>query len=257
MASMVIRRLIKVGRFVWKGKKLEEMENRRGGVRISYGYYCVENQDGSEGCVVAQKMETDNMPMRLFGVFDKPMEGFTANHLQSRLLPDNKNLNESKVRRVVKEAIKKAYKKSSSKLGNGQRGDKNGGFATLLLSSNRDIVVASSGGYEVLLCKGSTGTAIGTPKSSDLILMPCIAYKEVHEAPKEKLIIKTKKMEPNTSFIILASNGVWEVLGYQEVMHLLDHIEDAQRAAECLAEEAINRLSKSSISCLVIRFRRD
>ncbi|KAJ4778128.1 Phosphatase 2C family protein [Rhynchospora pubera] len=257
MASVLIRRLMMVGRLVWKKKMHGEKENGRRGVRISYGYYCVENLDGSEGCVVAQKVETDSMPMRLFGVFDKPMEGFSANHLQSRLLPDNKNLNESKVRRNAKEAIKNAYKKSSSKLENGQRGDKNGGFATLLLSSNRDIVVASSGGYELLLCKGSTATPIGTLKSSDLIMMPCIAHKEADKAPEEKLIIKTRKMEPNTSFIILASNGVWEVLGYQEAMHLLDHIEDAQKAAECLAEEAINRLSKSSISCLVIRFRRD
>ncbi|KAF3335863.1 putative protein phosphatase 2C-like protein 44 [Carex littledalei] len=255
MASMVLRHLMKVGGLLWKRKKHGEMDKSRRGVRISYGFYCVENQDGSEGSVVAQKVETDSISMRLFGVFDQQMEGLTAGHLQSHLLSSTKNLNESKVRLSTKKAIRNAYKKSKAKQGNGHRGDKNGGFATLLLSSNRKIVVASSGGYEIILCNGGTATPVGTLKSvSDLIPMPCIVHKEANKEPKEKLMITTRNLEPDTSFVILASNGIWEVLGYQEAVHLLGHIEDAQKAAECLAEEAITRLSKSNISCLIIRF---
>ncbi|XP_078148052.1 protein phosphatase 2C family protein isoform X2 [Carex rostrata] len=253
MASMVLRHLMKVGGLVWKRKKHgeNEMEKSRRGVRISYGFYCVENQDGCEGSVVAQKVETDSISMRLFGVFDQQMEGLTSTgHLQSLLLSSTKNLNESKIRRSTKKAIKNAYKKSKAKQGN-----KNGGFATLLLSSNRKIVVATSGGFEIILCNGGTATPVGTLKSvSDLIPMPCIVHKEADKEPKEKLMITTRNLEPDTSFIILASNGIWEVLGYQEAVHLLGHIEDAQKAAECLAEEAITRLSKSNISCLIIRF---
>jgi hypothetical protein len=50
-------------------------------------------------------------------------------------------------------------------LRNGGKGENNGGFATLLLSSNRNIVVACSGGFGVVLCKGCTATPVGTLKS--------------------------------------------------------------------------------------------
>jgi uncharacterized membrane protein len=43
---------MKVGRLLWKRKKHGEMEKSRRVLRISYGFYCVENQDGS---VMAQK----------------------------------------------------------------------------------------------------------------------------------------------------------------------------------------------------------
>jgi len=40
----------------------------------------------------------------------------------------------------------------------------------------------------------------------------------------------------------------------QEAVNLIRHIEDPQEAAECLAKEALIRMSRSKISCLVIRF---
>ena len=40
----------------------------------------------------------------------------------------------------------------------------------------------------------------------------------------------------------------------QEAVNLIRHIEDPQEAAECLAKEAFTRMSKTNISCLVIRF---
>ena len=40
----------------------------------------------------------------------------------------------------------------------------------------------------------------------------------------------------------------------QEAVNLIRHLEDPQEAAECLAKEAITRMSKANISCLIIRF---
>lgn len=40
----------------------------------------------------------------------------------------------------------------------------------------------------------------------------------------------------------------------QEAINLIRHIEDPKEAAKCLAKEALNRISKNSISCVVIRF---
>lgn len=45
-----------------------------------------------------------------------------------------------------------------------------------------------------------------------------------------------------------------QVMENQEAVNLIKHKEDPQDAAESLAMEAANRMSKSSIACLVIRF---
>lgn len=40
----------------------------------------------------------------------------------------------------------------------------------------------------------------------------------------------------------------------QEAVNLVRHMESPQEASECLAKEALTRMSKGSISCLVVRF---
>ncbi|KAL5139104.1 putative protein phosphatase 2C-like protein 44 [Glycine soja] len=68
------------------------------------------------------------------------------------------------------------------------------------------------------------------------------------------LSVRSERIDSDTEFLILASNGIWEVMKNQEAVNLISHIEDPQEAAECLAKEALIRMSKSSISCLIIRF---
>jgi len=49
-------------------------------------------------------------------------------------------------------------------------------------------------------------------------------------------------------------NMCLQVMKNQEAVNLIRHIEDPQEAADCLAKEALIRMSRSKISCLVIRF---
>lgn len=49
-------------------------------------------------------------------------------------------------------------------------------------------------------------------------------------------------------------NMVHQAMKPQEAVNLIRHLEDPQEAAECLAKEAITRMSKSNISCLIIKF---
>lgn len=94
-----------------------------------------------------------------------------------------------------------------------------------------------------------------------------------------ELLVGSERIDSSTEFVILASTGIWEVrcsiyhndyfqqrnsnttivlfvqvMKNQEAVNLIGHIEDAQEAAECLAKEALTRMSKSNISCLIIRF---
>ncbi|PQQ18080.1 hypothetical protein Pyn_05787 [Prunus yedoensis var. nudiflora] len=68
------------------------------------------------------------------------------------------------------------------------------------------------------------------------------------------LVVGAERVDPDTEFVILASTGIWEVMKNQEAVNLIKHIENPQAASECLAKEASNRMSRGSISCLVIRF---
>ena len=90
---------------------------------------------------------------------------------------------------------------------------------------------------------------------ADMWNMKCASINsEDNPRRSSRIAVATKKVGTETEFIILASDGVWEVMRNQEAVDLVGHIEDAQEAAECLAGEAINRMSKSAVSCVVIRF---
>ncbi|XP_043718927.1 probable protein phosphatase 2C 9 isoform X1 [Telopea speciosissima] len=62
-------------------------------------------------------------------------------------------------------------------------------------------------------------------------------------------------IDSNTDLLILASDGLWKVMGNQEAVDIAIKIKDPQRAAKQLTAEAVNRDSKDDISCVVVRFR--
>lgn len=91
--------------------------------------------------------------------------------------------------------------------------------------------------------------------ATDIWKMNCTTVNGEHNQRRgSRLVVAAQKVEAEAEFIILASEGVWEVMGSQEAVDLVAHIDDAQEAAECLAEEALHRMSKSAISCIVVRF---
>ncbi|KAG1361523.1 putative protein phosphatase 2C-like protein 44 [Cocos nucifera] len=139
--------------------------------------------------------------------------------------------------RKAKETMRKAYISTRSKIHKGEKGNEIGGSTTVLVMNRKQFVAAAFGGYKAVAC------------------MLCAANGGDRKPPKDlRLVVTAQNVEPDMDFIILASNGVWEVMRHQEAVDLIGHIENAQRAAECLAEEALNRMSKSTISCIVIRF---
>ncbi|KAK6929751.1 PPM-type phosphatase-like domain [Dillenia turbinata] len=69
-----------------------------------------------------------------------------------------------------------------------------------------------------------------------------------------ELAVGVERVDSDTEFVILASSGIWEVMKIQEAVNLIQHIEDPQEASECLAKEALARMSKGNISCMIIRF---
>ncbi|XP_039134060.1 putative protein phosphatase 2C-like protein 44 [Dioscorea cayenensis subsp. rotundata] len=140
-----------------------------------------------------------------------------------------------------------------------------GGFATVIVMKSDKFIAANFGKYKaVVVCRNGMASQIGWTYQiiergwwpiSELLHLRCsVGEGDERIGRSSRLVVTAQKVEHNTSLVILASQGVWEVMRIQEAADLISHIEDAETAAECLAEEAINRMSKSTISCIVIRF---
>ncbi|XP_008813364.1 putative protein phosphatase 2C-like protein 44 [Phoenix dactylifera] len=254
-------RAIRLRRFATKAIKDKKEAKKRGTwVGISHGFHVIERDGNPEGSVLAQREQIERSEMWLFGAFDQKMGCGITKYLQSHLF--DKKLNEYQIRRKAKKTMRKAYISTRAKVHKGEKENEIGGSTTVLVMNRRQFVAASFGGYKAIVCKDGVAAQIGGKHHRRAIKgqwsfsdMLCAASGGDHKPPKDlQLVVIAQNVEPDMDFIILASNGVWEVMRYQEAVDLISHIENAQMAAECLAEEALCRMSKSAISCIVIRF---
>lgn len=63
--------------------------------------------------------------------------------------------------------------------------------------------------------------------------------------------------EPITSdveFLVIASDGLWDVVSNQDAVTMVQNIPDPAEAAKTLTEEAYKKGSADNITCVVIRF---
>ncbi|ONK80517.1 uncharacterized protein A4U43_C01F18670 [Asparagus officinalis] len=244
-----------------KIKNTNNTDSERIWTGVSHGFHAVERDVETDGFVHAQREQVEGHEFWLFGAFDQQMGPGITKYLQSRLF-DN-NLNENQIRRKAKATMKKAYASTKIKI-QAQKENNSRGSSSVLVMKGERFVSASIGGYRAILCRDGLGTQLGLKHQrkvrrkwavSDIWNMKCTSTNGENNPNKSsKLAISSKKVEAETEFIILASDGVWQVMRNQEAVDLIAHIEDAQKAAECLAEEALNRMSKSAIQCIVIRF---
>ncbi|KAL8162362.1 hypothetical protein V2J09_013851, partial [Rumex salicifolius] len=58
-------------------------------------------------------------------------------------------------------------------------------------------------------------------------------------------------VDASTDFLILASDGLWKVMGNQDAVDIARKIRDPQKAAKQLTAEALKKDSKDDISCVV------
>ncbi len=66
--------------------------------------------------------------------------------------------------------------------------------------------------------------------------------------------IREDLMHSTTSCVILASDGIWDVVDNQEAINIVAKYEDAEAAAKALATYAYERGSYDNISCVVCLF---
>ncbi|KAF5748099.1 hypothetical protein HS088_TW04G00048 [Tripterygium wilfordii] len=63
-----------------------------------------------------------------------------------------------------------------------------------------------------------------------------------------------EKVDSSLEFLILASDGLWDVVTNEEAVAMIKPIQDPQEAAKRLLQEAYQRGSADNITCVVVRF---
>ncbi|GFZ10733.1 protein phosphatase 2C family protein [Actinidia rufa] len=230
-------------------------------VPVTHGYHVVENgwfrgelgsdsesdSNSNSDSVVVQREQIDELELWFFGVFNARIGDGITKFLQFHLF--DKNPKQSQLKRKSKDTLKKAYLNARAKIREAERAEEREriGSASALVINGEKLVIAHMGDYRAVVCRDGV---IRMPK------VRILAWDAVGTKSPKSLEIKVgdERIDSDTEFVILASNGIWEVMNHQEAVNLIRHMEDPQEAAESLAKEAITRMSRSNISCLVIRF---
>lgn len=62
-------------------------------------------------------------------------------------------------------------------------------------------------------------------------------------------------LQPGHESLILACDGVWDVISDQEAIDLIKNIDNPQQASELLKDEALKRGSTDNISVIVVKLK--
>ncbi|CAL0303215.1 unnamed protein product [Lupinus luteus] len=228
---------------------------------ITHGYHVVEhnviNDDSDDSdfdSVVIQREQMDQTELWYFGIFDAIIGDGVTKYMQSHFF--DKKLKESHMKRKTIETLKKAYlnAKAKTKEVNESKETCRMGSTSVMVINGEKLVIANLGDYRTVLCRNGIAHQItGTHKQSAKRHWYHKLFPGTKHSTGSELVVGSEVIDSDTEFFILASNGIWEVMKNQEAVNLIRHIEDPQEAAECLAKEALIRMSKSNISCLIIR----
>ncbi|KAG5394395.1 hypothetical protein IGI04_024358 [Brassica rapa subsp. trilocularis] len=66
--------------------------------------------------------------------------------------------------------------------------------------------------------------------------------------------IQEEKIDDSLEFLILASDGLWDVFSNEEAVEVVKEVEDPEESTKKLVGEAIKRGSADNITCVVVRF---
>ncbi|KAI4345822.1 hypothetical protein L6164_012914 [Bauhinia variegata] len=258
--ALRLRRFLLGGR----GKRRENGSKRKPSwmMPISHGSHVVEHNrifsSDDSGCdsIVVQREEIEGAEVWYFGIFDALIGDAVTNFMQSHFF--DKKLKESHIRRRGQEALKRAYLSARSKIREEHKPEETRrmGSASAIVINGEKLVIANMGDYRAVVCRDGVAHNKITKHQQSPKRHWCrrLFTAGTRRSKGSELVVGAERINSDTEFLILASNGIWEVMKNQEAVNLIRHIEDPQEAAECLTKEALIRMSKSSISCLIIRF---
>jgi len=224
--------------------------------------------------------DIDGEKVGMFGVYDghggvRAAE-YVKQHLFSNLIKHPKFITDTKA------AIAETYNHTDSeflKADSSQTRDAGSTASTAIIVGDR-LLVANVGDSRAVISKGGQAIAVSRdhkPDQSDErqriedaggFVMWAGTWRvggvlAVSRAFGDKLLkqyvvadpeIKEEVVDSSLEFLILASDGLWDVVTNEEAVAMVKPIQDPQEAADKLLQEASKRGSSDNITVVIVRF---
>ncbi|KAF5444643.1 hypothetical protein F2P56_033762 [Juglans regia] len=247
---------------------------------FNYGYSTFKGKRASmEDFYETRISEVDGQMVAFFGVFDGHGGSRTAEYLKNNLF---KNLSSHPdFIKDTKTAIVEVFRQTDADYLNeekGQQKDAGSTASTALLLGDR-LLVANVGDSRVVASRAGSAIALSIdhkPERSDererieqaggFIIWAGTwrvgGVLAISRAFGDKLLKQYVVAEPEiqeeeidgVDFIILASDGLWNVISNKDAVALVQDISNAEEASRRLVTEAYARGSSDNITCIVVRF---
>jgi protein phosphatase 1L len=252
--------------------------------KFSYGFSSLRGKRASmEDFYEAKISKIDDQVIGLFGVFDGHGGSRAAEYVKKNLF-DNL-LKHPRFVDDTKLAIVESYQQTDEdylKTEINQNRDAGSTASTAVLVGDR-LLVANVGDSRAVICRSGEAFALSSdhkPNRADErqriedaggVVMWVGTWRvggvlAVSRAFGDRLLkqyvvaepeIQEDTIEEGVDFLILASDGLWDVVTNQEAVSMVLSIEDAEVAAKVLGDEAYRRGSADNITCLIVRFKHD
>ncbi|KAK8553629.1 hypothetical protein V6N13_062426 [Hibiscus sabdariffa] len=249
--------------------------------KFSYGYASSPGKRSSMEDFYETRIDgVDGEIVGLFGVFDGHGGARAAEYVKHNLFSNL--IRHPKFISDTKSAIADAYNHTDSeflKSENNQNRDAGSTASTAVLVGDR-LLVANVGDSRAVICRGGSAFAVSRdhkPDQSDErqriedaggFVMWAGTWRvggvlAVSRAFGDRLLkqyvvadpeIQEEKVDSSLEFLILASDGLWDVVSNEEAVAMVKPIQDPELAAKRLMREACERGSADNITCVVVRF---
>ncbi|KAL6629831.1 hypothetical protein ACP70R_029596 [Stipagrostis hirtigluma subsp. patula] len=249
--------------------------------RFSYGYASSPGKRASmEDFFEARIDEIDGETVGLFGVYDghggARAAEYVKQHLFRNLIKHPKFISDTK------SAIAETYNHTDTeflKADSSQTRDAGSTASTAIILGDR-LLVANVGDSRAVISKGGEAIAVSKdhkPDQSDErqriedaggFVMWAGTWRvggvlAVSRAFGDKLLkqyvvadpdIKEEVVDSSLEFLILASDGLWDVVSNEEAVAMVKPIQNPEEAAKRLLQEAYQRGSSDNITVVIVRF---
>ena len=250
--------------------------------KFSYGYASSAGKRSSMEDFFETRIDgIDGEIVGLFGVFDghggAAAAEYLKRHLFSNLITHPNFISDTK------SAIADAYNHTDSELlkseNNNHSIDAGSTASTAILVGDR-LLVANVGDSRAVICRAGTAFAVSRdhkPDQSDErerienaggFVMWAGTWRvggvlAVSRSFGDRLLkqyviadpeIQEEKIDDSLEFLILASDGLWDVFSNEEAVAVVKEVEDPEESTKKLVGEAIKRGSADNITCVVVRF---
>eukprot|EP00252_Welwitschia_mirabilis_P026203 TRINITY_DN8486_c0_g2_i1.p1 TRINITY_DN8486_c0_g2~~TRINITY_DN8486_c0_g2_i1.p1 ORF type:complete len:289 (-),score=76.18 TRINITY_DN8486_c0_g2_i1:114-980(-) len=252
--------------------------------RIAFGYASFQGKRATmEDFFDAKISKLDDQDVGLFGVFDGHGGSRAAEYLKKHLFENL--LNHPQFTTDTKLAISETYQQTDSEFLNAESSiyrDDGSTASTAVLVGNR-LYVANVGDSRAVILKAGEAVQLledhkpnrvderqrieqaggnvmwaGTWRVGGVLAVSrAFGNRLLKQYVVAEPEIQEETIKDDVEFLIIASDGLWDVVSNEDAVELVKSIGDPEAAAIQLTETAYTKGSADNITCVVVRFNHD